>query len=597
MKHLLSILILLLSLAVPLMVVYQYGFPIDSATNALLNQSYRVLMVSLWVAITVRFVLSTFVSGNWAGWGVHSERHGVWHLAAYLGFTCVVVVWMCVEYRFLEVDMFTRIVTGNLFVVGGVLAVAVMEISRFITGVLSQRANPSLILASSFLFIILIGSMLMKLPRCTVHGIEYIDALFISASAVCVTGLTPLDLSTTLTTEGFVVLMLLIQVGGLGIMTITSFFGLFFMGGGSFANQLMISDLFSNQRMGGLLRVLLKIIVVTLVVEAVGAIIIYSIMMDHTGMSTSQAWFFAIFHAVSAFCNAGFSTFSANLYDPTIRDLSSLQYTISWLVIFGGIGFPIFANGLRYLGHKIRNMGRVLSGLRPRYEPHLWSLNSYIVIRMTMVLVLVPWVMMMFLEWDHSLAEFGVTQKISQGFLMAVTPRTAGFNGVDMSLMMPTTILLTMALMWIGGAPQSTAGGIKVTSLYLALRNVFTHLHMTDGTMSTLEVHRRQVGSSSVRRAYSVMTVSIVFVAMGTMVLAYLHPEIELSKLMFESFSAIGTVGLSIGVTPQLGMAGKLVVIVLMFVGRVSLVAILGIFIKQISHKSYSYPQEDILIN
>lgn len=604
-RSVVSALLLFMSVAAAMILVYRFGFMVSEATHQSLLSYSRLLLLGLWGGVTTRFLINTLLlgynNGSFKGkkpMRRHVDRYNLWRVGGYMLFTLIVVIGLSLHYGFIQPDNFTGVLTGTYITTFTLLGVSLLELSQGITSILSRRANPSIILSGSFLTIILLGSLLLMLPNCTHEGISYVDSLFISASAVCVTGLTPIDISSTLTTQGLIILLLLIQIGGLGIMTITSFFGLFFMGGGTLASQVLISDLLSGERISGLLHTLLKIIAVTLTVEAIGALIIYSIMLGNTNLGAEGSIFFAIFHAVSAFCNAGFSTLHGNLYDPLVRNLSSLQYTISWLVVFGGIGFPLFANVLRGMGLLIGNVFRRFSGLRPKVEPRLWSLNSYIVIRMTILLLVVPTILMTAMEWNHSLAEFSFWDKLSQGFLMAVTPRTAGFNGVDVAKMMPATLVVTMVLMWIGGAPQSTAGGIKVTTFYIALRNITSgFLKSEDGKMDEIQAQRRQIANSSVRRAFAVIILSTGIITTSTIVLAWLHPEIGLQNLLFEVFSAIGTVGLSIGVTPQLGVAGKVIVISLMFIGRVGIISMLSIFIRNSAHRQYSYPHENIMIN
>ena len=296
---------------------------------------------------------------------------------------------------------------------------------------------------------------------------------------------------------------------------------------------------------------------------------------------------------MSAFCNAGFSTLPGNLYDPLVRHLWGVHLIISWLIIFGSIGFPIFSNFLVIVGRKVTNLMRTLRH-RPRVRyPRQWSLNSFIVLKTTAMLVGGAWLYMLAAEWNHSLAEFSFLGKLSQAFLAAVTPRTAGFNGVDMQQMLPATLLLTMVLMWIGGAPQSTAGGAKVTTFYLLVKNIVGTIRGN----ATINVHNREIPANSVRRAFAVVGVSFVILVVGVALLAFLEPDIALMALAFEAVSALCTVGLSLNVTPELGEAAKLVLVVLMFVGRVGIIGIMMAFIQPQPDRPYTYPEEDILIN
>lgn len=576
----------LVCLVVPFLLIYQFGFPIEDAIKDELHIIYRNLLTLLWFTITTKVIIS--------GMPERKGSNPFFTLLGYAIFTTVTLLILSISYHILQPDKFINAATSDIVVMVLLFSVSASQLSSYITSLLNKKISPPMLLAGSFMVIILIGSLLLKLPNCTVREISYIDSLFISASAVCVTGLTPIDISQTLSTTGMVVLLLLIQIGGLGIMTITSFFGLFFMGGGSFANQVVVSDILSSDQLNDLLKTLAKIIGVTFFIEAIGALLIYISIQHNSDYSTGEALFFGVFHSISAFCNAGFSTLSGNLYDPLVRNLSGIQYTIGVLVICGGIGFPIFSNALAIMAHYLRNLIRRLYGLRPIVWTRLWSLNSYIVVLTTTVLVIGGWAVMLLLEWNHSLAEFSTWDKIAQGFMAAVTPRTAGFSGVDMELMLPSTILFTIILMWIGGAPQSTAGGIKVTTFYLAIKNIFSESSSEKGIV---EVKRRQIPASSVRRAFSVIMLSLFVIAVSVMILSLLHPDIQMIHLIFEVVSALSTVGLTLDVTPHLGTYSKVLVILLMFVGRVGLISILAIFIHRRGEQQYSYPKENILIN
>lgn len=580
---LLSIVALIASVVVVGIVVYEFGVPMNIFMKAKFASYREVLLTTLWAITTFRFILSGTIGKSTQSPLLRGMGYGL--------FTLVSLTSLSLSYGVIQADSFISMATSNLVVTIILLMVSISEISAAITKILSAHANPSSILSGSFAIIILIGSLLLQLPNCSTVPIDYIDSLFIATSAVCVTGLTPIDISQILTTDGQVVLLLLIQIGGLGIMTITSFFGLFFAGGGSLSNQLMIKELLSGDSLNGLLKTLFKIIGVTLCVEAAGAITIFGVIEGVKGIDNHL--FFAIFHAISAFCNAGFSTLSGNLYDPIVRNLGGVMWTVSFLIIFGGIGFPIFFNFLSVIWHYIRNLGKRVMGKRWVREPHLWNLNSYIVLRFTTIIILVSWGLLLLLEWNNSLAEFSFWDKLAQGFLAAITPRTAGFSGVDLTKMLPASIIVTMILMWIGGAPQSTAGGVKVTTVYVAFKNIFS----TTAAEKNIEVHHRSIPNFSVRRAFAIITLSFTIIGISVMILSILEPDTELSKLMFEVISAIGTVGLSLNVTPTLCTESKVLLILLMFIGRIGVITLFTIFVRRNINKPYAFPEENILIN
>lgn len=577
---LLSSAALLASIAAVVVVLYGFGFPLSEGAHERIVALNSSLLTFMWALVTFRFIISGVLG--------KSSNNPVLKVLGYGLFTTISVLVLSLGFGVIQSDNFVGLVTSNSVVVILLLMVSLSEISAAVTRILNGHTNPAIILAGSFALIIFIGSMLLQLPNCS-RELEYIDSLFISASAVCVTGLSTVSIAETLTTSGMVVLMMLIQIGGLGIMTITSFFGLFFSG--SLSNKVMISELMSDSSLNGLLRTLIKIVAVTLSVEAAGAALIYFSIYDVKGIDNPV--FFSVFHSVSAFCNAGFSTLSGNLYNPLVRNLGSLMWIVSFLIIFGGIGFPIFVNFLSVVWHYFKNLVRMLFRIRILHSPRKWSLNTYIVVKITVILIMVSWVAILALEWNHSLAEFGFWDKLAQGFLAAVTPRTAGFNGVDIGKMVPASILITIVLMWIGGAPQSTAGGVKVTTVYLAIKNIFT----STSPNLAIESQNRTIPNYSVRRAFAVIMLSMIVISVSVIMLSIFEPQIELSRLIFETVSAIGTVGLTLGVTPELGTESKVVVIMLMYIGRVGVVTIFMLFIRRNTYKSYSYPSENILIN
>lgn len=582
--------LLLLSIVAPILITYHVGFELLDSELEALSGVHRFIIIAQWLLISIMLM---FGFGN----KIYSKGRGgsnFFRISFYTVFTLVVLAEIVLYYGWVVEDKFLGMLTSDALVMTLLMLISGTVLSRWITSILGRKTSPSMLLASSFAIIILIGSLLLKLPRATIEELSYIDSLFLSTSAVCVTGLSPVDISQTLSTTGLVILLFLIQIGGLGVMTITSFFGLFFAPSRNFAGQMVVGDLLLTNKINELLKLLANIIVVTLSIEAIGAIFLFSSFSSTGEFSTSESWFFAVFHSISAFCNAGFSTFSGNLANPVISQLNTMRWVVGFLIIFGGIGFPIFSNFLRYLGLKFTNGIRLLNGIRPKVHPRVWRLNTYIVIRVTAFLIVGGWVAMLLLEWDASLAGMSIAEKLSHSFLMAVTPRTAGFNGVDMGSMLPASILITTILMWIGGAPQSTAGGIKVTAAYIAICNILS----SNKSSAQITTHYRHIPASSIYRAFGVITLSVTVISLSVLAITIFDGHLGIGKITFEVVSAISTVGLSLGVTSEFSSASKIVLIFAMFIGRVGLISILVLFFRPSSLRSkpYTYPEEDILI-
>ena len=453
--------------------------------------------------------------------------------------------------------------------------------------------NPGQFFILSFLAVVLVGSLMLMMPNATNEPITFIDALFTATSAVCVTGLIVVDTATRFTTFGQVIIIGLIQIGGLGILTFVTYFSYFFKGGVSYETQLSISEMNFSRRLGDMVSTLKSILYVTFGVEALAAMLIYISIYDLPGMNFTERLFFSVFHAISAFCNAGFSTFSAGLYDESLRFNYPLQLIISTTFLFGGMGFLIVANLLRYLRHRTQ---RALHPHDPRYgyQPWLLSINSRITLITSGALLLIGLIGVLMFEYNGILAEHSSFYgKVITGLFTAATPRTAGFNIADMDALAFPTIMLTIFLMWIGASPNSTGGGIKTSTFAIAVLNT---LSLARG-QTKVEVFQREIADISIRRAFSIMWLSLLVIGLGVTLISYDQPELDLIKVVFECFSAYSTVGLSLNLTADLSTFSKLIVSVIMFVGRVGMLTIFVALLKNRHQRNYRYPTEEITIN
>lgn len=450
--------------------------------------------------------------------------------------------------------------------------------------------NPAQLFVISFAFIITTGTILLMLPNATYSGISLLDALFTSTSAVCVTGLIVVDTGSYFTSFGKTVILLLIQSGGIGIMTFTSYFGYFFRGGASYQNRLMIQDMNNAEKAAEVFSTLKKIILVTFVIEAIGAVLIYlSINSIRSGLTGGDI-FFSVFHSVSGFCNAGFSTLANSLFETGFRYNYMLHIIIASLFIIGGLGFPIVFNTITYFKYLI--LDRVLKK-QSVYSPWILGINARIVLITTMCLLIGGTLLFYVFEYNNTLAEHGAIGKIVTAFFSAATPRTAGFNTVDTSALHFSTIMITILLMWIGASPGSTGGGVKTSTFTIAILNFLSLAKGKD----RIEVFKREVSTFSTRRAFAILTLSIIVIGISILLLSYFDGDKGLLAIAFESFSAFSTVGLSLGITGALSDTGKIIIIFTMFIGRVSMLTILIALFRRIVNLKYKFPVEDILIN
>lgn len=484
------------------------------------------------------------------------------------------------------------ILENPIWIVLAVILTFIREFSEQKLNLNRTYFNPAQIFILSFLTIIFIGSLLLMLPKSTHNGISFIDALFTSTSAVCVTGLIVVDTGTYFTLFGQSIILFLIQIGGLGILTFASYFSYFFKGGSTYENQLTLSEMTNSQKIGDVFRTLKNIIVITAIVELTAAILIFFSLDKSLINSFSDKAFFSVFHAISAFCNAGFSTLSNSIYETGFRFNYTLQLIIIATFVLGGLGFPIVVNIIRFFKHKVINIFR-FNSKEKIHKPWVLNINSRITLVTTLSLTTVAFILFFILEYNNTLSEHSLFGKIVNALFGAATPRTAGFNSVDMTALAFPTVMITFLLMWIGASPASTGGGIKTSTFAIATLNI---LSLAKGKQR-IEVFRREIADISVKRAFATIALSLIVIGSGIVLITIFDPEKGLLNIAFESFSAYSTVGLSLGITSSLNTVSKIIVIVIMFVGRVSMLSIIVALFKKIKHKNYRYPSEEITIN
>jgi len=452
--------------------------------------------------------------------------------------------------------------------------------------------NPAQLFISSFILIILVGSILLMLPTATHDGISFIDALFTATSAVCVTGLIVVDTATYFTEIGQSIIMVLIQLGGLGILTFASYFSYFFKGNDTYQNQMVLTDVTSSNKIGEVFSTLKNILLITFIIEGFSAVLIFSSIDPSDFSSISEQIFFSIFHAISAFCNAGFSTLSNSIYEVEFRYNYAFQLIVALTFIIGGLGFPIVSNIYgysKYLG--VRLFSKFKS--KEYFKPWVLNLNSRITLITTFTISSIGFVLFYLMEAGNTLAEHSRFGKVVVSFFNATTPRTAGFNSIDFSSLNFSTIMLIFLLMWIGASPASTGGGIKTSTFAIATLNIFS---MARGK-NKIEIFRREIADISVRRAFAIISLSLIAIGFSVILLSITDSEKDLLSIAFECFSAYSTVGLSLGITGELSELGKLIVTVLMFVGRVTLLTVIIAFFKKVKEINYRYPTEEITMN
>ena len=470
-----------------------------------------------------------------------------------------------------------------------------IELSRMSLGVNKMAIHPAMIFILSFLLVILVGTLLLMLPNSTVGGITWIDALFTATSAVCVTGLIVVDTATVFTGMGKTIIMILFQIGGLGMMTFTSFFGFFFKGGQSLQSQLFLKDYINEDNISKIGSTLIKIMLFTLGFELLASGLIFVIVDPSLFSSTGERAFFALFHSISAFCNAGFSTLTNGLYETGFRTEYHIHLILAISIIIGGIGFPVIVSYYQVAKRVGTNYYNSFTKKDSFYHhtPRIFNINTRLTTVTTFILLVVGFITYWIFEENNTLAGLEGYGKIVTAFFGSVTPRTAGFNTVDMTQLALPTVLIYLILMWIGASPGSTGGGLKTTTFAVAVLNALSIAKGKD----RVEVFNRQIDPETVRKAFAVILLSFLVIGMGVFMVLFFNPELDILDVAFEVFSAFATVGLSLGITAKLTTGSKLVISLIMFLGRVGTLTVLVAFIRKTRSLRYKYPQETVFIS
>jgi len=411
-----------------------------------------------------------------------------------------------------------------------------------------------------------------------------IDRVFTATSATCVTGLTVIDVGTKFNFAGQVILLVLIQFGGLGLMTFSTLFILILGRKILFREKLLLQEGLNRYDISNITSLLKYLVGFTFIMEAIGAFVLYS----RFG-NLSHRTFNAIFHSISAFCNAGFSLFSNSLInyykDPVVI------ITISFLIVFGGLGFFVNYEIRNFLLNKINRIQKFFK-IKLKFVPNNLSLHSKIVLTTTIILIIVGMILLFIFEYNGILKNKNIGESVSITYFQSVTARTAGFNTVNIYSLSNSSLLILILLMFIGGSPGSTAGGIKTTTfatLYFVITSILK------GNKNVVAFYRT-INDTIVRRALSIFMLSITAVFIGFLLILTIEGRnFSFIEILFEVVSAFGTVGLSTGITPFLSSFSKGVIIILMLIGRVGPLT-LAVSILEKGGNDIRYPEESLSV-
>ncbi len=444
--------------------------------------------------------------------------------------------------------------------------------------------TPSRLSVSAFSILIGLGAFLLNLPVSSKHGtLSGIDALFTATSASCVTGLSVININDTLSLFGQIVLLLLIQVGGLGIMTISTVFILMAGGKASFAERNLIQDSYTHSGNRGPGAILKDVLMVTFVIEAAGAALLMIRFWPLYGFKTG-AWY-AVFHSVSAFCNAGFALFPGGSLE-IFRDDVLVNLVIATLIVLGGLGFLVIS--------ELKN--------NPPLSSRRWnriSLHSKLVLVTTLFLILSGTVVVLAMEWRNTLSGLSVGHKVLASFFHSITLRTAGFNTIPIYRMANETLFISILLMFIGASPGSCGGGVKTSTFATLFFLGFSRMNGREHTTA----FNRTIPDQTVNKATNMVMISFFVVGLATMILlmtevgrvTYMESMGKFIEILYETVSAFGTVGLSMGITDQLTQTGRVILSIVMFTGRLGPL-IIALAISRQGNRHFTYAHEDIMV-
>lgn len=439
------------------------------------------------------------------------------------------------------------------------------------------KKNPYMVFVISFAIIIFFGAILLDLPISSQNGrsIGFIDALFTSTSAMCVTGLTVVNTAEYWTIFGKIVILVLIQMGGLGVMTMSAMISFFFGKRISLKTRVFIMEERNVNELQGVVRLTKSILVYTFLIEFIGAILFSFVFVKDYGFSKGIA--FSIFHSVSAFCNAGFDITGNSML--SYVDNPIITFAIAFLVIIGGIGYFVFWDL-----HDSKGFSRL-------------CLHSKLVIIITGILLVLGFVFIFVLEYNNAstLGNLSLSGKIQASIFQSIVPRTAGFNSIEIGNLRTSTVALMLIFMFIGGSSGSTAGGVKITTIGV----IFIAIYNFVRGKRDVEVFMKRIEYTTIIKAVSIVGISVLLINIVTFILTITEADsgFEFLDILFETVSSFGTVGLSRGLTPSLSDTGKVILSLLMFVGRLGPLTVALAFMRQ--HKNignYTYPEGKIII-
>ena len=465
------------------------------------------------------------------------------------------------------------------------LIIVLVELAKMSSSLGKYHLSPPILMVASFLFLIIIGTILLMMPRMTTSGISFIDALFTATSASCITGLAVVSTSACFTFKGQVVIMMLIQLGGMSILSFATFFSTFLsrsMVGLRY--QYMIRDMMSSDRLSDSVGLLRSIVLTTFIIEAAGMAFLFTYWKS-TGffISDKQNLFFSMFYTVSAFNNGGFVLIDDSLLNLGLPGSYFPQVVIMALVFLGGIGFVTIRDFFSYRYIRERN----------KYHWKSLMAQTKIVLYVTFAIIIIGSILFFLLEYKNTLKDIdGMGNKVFTTIFQVVTCRTSGFNVLDINMMHVSTIILILVAIFIGGSPSSTGGGIKTTTLFIVIRSVSA----TIKGKKNIEFDHKAISPSLVEKATTILMMSGAFILISCFLLTVVEPNVQLLHALFETSSAFTTCGLSTGECANWNWMAKLILIINMYCGRIGTLTMAFALTRHKKESPHQYPDLYIML-
>jgi Trk-type K+ transport system membrane component len=555
----------------------------------------------LWLDVLLALAFAAAVAAHF--WGARNRRDAV-HENRFelilLGVCAILLVLAPLLPEKLLADVFPGLLYRSgfdkslgvvqLFLLGSIC----IQLLRLIQRIFVAGVRPEVVLAGSFAALVLVGTLLLLLPTAGADPLAQItpmDAFFTSVSASCVTGLSVRDTETAFSDFGKLIILGLIQAGGLGIVTFVAFISVFSAKTLPVPQMVAFRRMISASQTDDLKRRLAGILLLTVLIEGAGAASLYVFAPIEGSALERIKW--SIFHSISAFCNAGFALHSNSL--ESHWNNTGLNLTIIVLIGLGGLGFLVLPELIAMGGAGLRLLPQLMHPRSRRFAPHLprrLSVQSRISLIVTAGLIVIGTIGFQFTESGHLLRGLGAWNSFLVALFQSVTSRTAGFNTVPMGELQQATLILLIALMVVGGSPVSTAGGIKTVTLgilLLALRSLILR-------REKVEAFGRMLAGRAFFTALNVFVLYVVTAGAGMFLVSYFDPHLALRDISFETISALSTVGLSTGITSGLSTGSKVVLCVAMFIGRVGPIALVFSVFESRGHVEYEFPEEDVVV-